>query len=541
MFKSVIIGVLLLCLGVTVSSGQSDDDDVVYWNYGMMETANLREKLFRDWINLAQQCEETGDLEGMLQACYIANRYIPNPQIDYQLGGLYASMGLENYVGQVGMYVDSAKACFNRAIALDSGYVAAYYGMLEVYEQTNDVDSVLALGEIMIKKDLAGNTPDLYYKMAISYAEKSDYNNADRILDNFATKTQTWYAYLLDAAINFEAGRKTDGLKALEKYFLAPERKAVELIRYMSARNLLPEEIKLAMQYADSLEQFVEDKDLMKKFSLSLLEATSYCDKFDKKEIKKIEKIAKKYIQSEAVKNVIIANLELAKGDEDDAFEKYTEYAAAGLQTMHSAVMATFRHAFPEKSREILALDPSLFVCKSRLEYRDMLGLLGEHEQDADILLAVTYNMLQSDSVFCYYFYYIGEIYGQKKNRDSAITYFAQAVECDSSNLIYKNSYAYFLALEGVQLDEALELSRSCVHEEPNSPYYLDTYGWVNFLLGNADIAIENLTKASELMPDSSEIWRHLAEVLDTKAEKAKAAVARRRADELDNKKEKEE
>lgn len=540
MFKSVIIGMLLLCLGVTVSNGQSDDD-VVYWNYGMMETANLREKLFRDWIDLAQQCEETGDLEGMLQACYIANRYIPNPQIDYQLGGLYASMGLNNYVGQVGMYVDSAKACFNRAIALDSSYVAAYDGMLEVYEQTGEVDSTLAIGEIMLKKNLAGNTPDLYYKMAISYAGKNDYENANRILEEFAKNTRTWYAYLLDAAINFEAGRKTDGLSALEKYFLAPERKADELIRYMSARNLLPEEIKLAVQYADSLEQFVENNSLMKLVSLSLMEATSYCNKFDKKEIKKIEKIAKKYIQSEAEKNIIIANLELAKGDEDDAFQKYMEYAGTGSQTMHSAVFATLRYAFPAKAREILALDPSLLVCKNRAEYRDMLALLGNTENDADKLLAVTYNMLQSDSVFCYYFYYIGEMYELKKNRDSALTYFAEAVECDSSNLIYKNSYAYFLALEGVQLDEALELSRSCVQAEPDSPYYLDTYGWVNFLLGNADIAIENLTKASELMPDSSEIWRHLAEVLDTKAEKAKAAGARRRADELDYKKKKEE
>jgi tetratricopeptide (TPR) repeat protein len=58
------------------------------------------------------------------------------------------------------------------------------------------------------------------------------------------------------------------------------------------------------------------------------------------------------------------------------------------------------------------------------------------------------------------------------------------------------NNYAYYLALRGEKLDEALKMSEKSNVLSPNNAAYEDTYGWVLYKLGRYADAKEWVGKA---------------------------------------------
>ena len=64
-----------------------------------------------------------------------------------------------------------------------------------------------------------------------------------------------------------------------------------------------------------------------------------------------------------------------------------------------------------------------------------------------------------------------------------------------------------------VDLEKAEEMSKSTVDRNPNSPVYLDTYGWVLFRLGKYPEAVTALQTAVKNDPSKSgEIIEHLGD-----------------------------
>ena len=56
-------------------------------------------------------------------------------------------------------------------------------------------------------------------------------------------------------------------------------------------------------------------------------------------------------------------------------------------------------------------------------------------------------------------------------------------------NAMVLNNYAYFLSLEGRDLERALAMAGRAIVLEENNPTYLDTYAWVLYRLGRYDEA----------------------------------------------------
>jgi tetratricopeptide (TPR) repeat protein len=88
-------------------------------------------------------------------------------------------------------------------------------------------------------------------------------------------------------------------------------------------------------------------------------------------------------------------------------------------------------------------------------------------------------------------------------------------IKNDPQNLMAKNNYSYFLALEGKELDKAKELSGETIIKEPENSTYLDTYGWILFTRGEYNDAKIYLEKAIKISKEQdAEILFHFAEVL---------------------------
>lgn len=75
------------------------------------------------------------------------------------------------------------------------------------------------------------------------------------------------------------------------------------------------------------------------------------------------------------------------------------------------------------------------------------------------------------------------------------------------------NALGYSFADRNIRLNEAKILIQTAHKLSPNDHYILDSLGWVEYRLGNYELAIEYLRKAHSIQPDP-EISAHLGEVL---------------------------
>jgi tetratricopeptide (TPR) repeat protein len=74
------------------------------------------------------------------------------------------------------------------------------------------------------------------------------------------------------------------------------------------------------------------------------------------------------------------------------------------------------------------------------------------------------------------------------------------------------NFYGYLLALMNRDLDKAEALIQTALRHEPDNGYYVDSLGWVYFVRGEYEQAVETLQRASRLAGDDPVIYEHLGD-----------------------------
>ena len=82
-----------------------------------------------------------------------------------------------------------------------------------------------------------------------------------------------------------------------------------------------------------------------------------------------------------------------------------------------------------------------------------------------------------------------GEAVYKLNRKQEAFKLFEKAVELDRENYIAMNNYAYYLSLDGGDLDKAERMSGKVVERFPNNATYLDTHAWVLFKKGEYKLA----------------------------------------------------
>lgn len=77
----------------------------------------------------------------------------------------------------------------------------------------------------------------------------------------------------------------------------------------------------------------------------------------------------------------------------------------------------------------------------------------------------------------------LGDTYHELGNTDKCMEAYDSALVYNPTNVSVLNNYAYYLSLEGRDLQRALEMSRKTIDAEPDNATYVDTYMWVLFML----------------------------------------------------------
>lgn len=98
-------------------------------------------------------------------------------------------------------------------------------------------------------------------------------------------------------------------------------------------------------------------------------------------------------------------------------------------------------------------------------------------------------------------------------NVDAAIADFRSVLAADPDNMEAMNALGYTLADSNRQLDEATALLERALANQPDEPAIIDSWGWLQYRLGNLEVAEDTLRRAWDMLPDP-DIGVHLAEVL---------------------------
>lgn len=116
-----------------------------------------------------------------------------------------------------------------------------------------------------------------------------------------------------------------------------------------------------------------------------------------------------------------------------------------------------------------------------------------------------------------------------------AITLMEEMLERMPNNYTIMNNLAYMLADSNQQLDKALEYARKACQNEMGNPVYLDTYAYIQCLLGHYEEAHQALLRTIQLHEARNEsipweVFKHLGMAQEGLGKKAEAAAAYRRA-----------
>jgi tetratricopeptide (TPR) repeat protein len=81
-------------------------------------------------------------------------------------------------------------------------------------------------------------------------------------------------------------------------------------------------------------------------------------------------------------------------------------------------------------------------------------------------------------------------------------------------DLVVLNNLAHLLSVEGANLEHALQLAQQAATLAPRNAGARDTLGWVQYRLGQNEVAVQQLLEANRLAPETAIVEYHLGKAL---------------------------
>ncbi|MFH1195999.1 MAG: tetratricopeptide repeat protein [bacterium] len=128
----------------------------------------------------------------------------------------------------------------------------------------------------------------------------------------------------------------------------------------------------------------------------------------------------------------------------------------------------------------------------------------------------------------------LGMIFNSKKEWEKCDYYYSKALKVDSTDATLLNNYAYSLSVRGIELDRALKMVSKALESDPENSSFLDTIGWIYYMLGDYEKAEEHVLKSLKVESANSEVLDHLAQIYNKIGNTQMAIEYLRKAVEVD-------
>jgi tetratricopeptide (TPR) repeat protein len=125
-------------------------------------------------------------------------------------------------------------------------------------------------------------------------------------------------------------------------------------------------------------------------------------------------------------------------------------------------------------------------------------------------------------------------IYNGMKSYQISDSLYEKALELKPDDPLINNNYSYSFATRSIQLERALKMIKISIAADSLNSSYLDTMGWVYYMLGDYESAKTYIEKAIKVGGKSSVILDHLADVEFKLGNKRKAVELWQNAFDLD-------
>jgi len=141
--------------------------------------------------------------------------------------------------------------------------------------------------------------------------------------------------------------------------------------------------------------------------------------------------------------------------------------------------------------------DSIISLCRAARQYNPeemafyyYQGMAYYREEDYDHALEAFQNGLSvidddsSPEIVSDFYAVMGDLLFQKERKHEAFEAYDSCLQWKPDNIGCLNNYAYYLSLEGCNLEEAELMSYKTIKAEPKNATYLDTYAWILFMEG---------------------------------------------------------
>ena len=105
----------------------------------------------------------------------------------------------------------------------------------------------------------------------------------------------------------------------------------------------------------------------------------------------------------------------------------------------------------------------------------------------------------------------------ERNNKNEAFNYLNKALAIDPNDPTLLNNYAYYLAIENMELERAERMSLKTIEQDPLNASFLDTYAYVLMKQGKYNLAFFYIQRAMEYdksEPKNSELIEHCGDIL---------------------------
>ena len=106
----------------------------------------------------------------------------------------------------------------------------------------------------------------------------------------------------------------------------------------------------------------------------------------------------------------------------------------------------------------------------------------------------------------------LGDVYHSTDNHNKSDQSYEDALKNDPNNDHVLNNYSYYLSERKTNLEKAAKMSTKLIELFPENGTYLDTHGWVLYVLGEYEEAEKYLKRAMGLIDDGT-IVEHYGDV----------------------------
>lgn len=119
-----------------------------------------------------------------------------------------------------------------------------------------------------------------------------------------------------------------------------------------------------------------------------------------------------------------------------------------------------------------------------------------KYEECIEALLTGKELVLENKPLLLEFYQLLGDAYHKTSEHANSDSYYELALGIDPENTYVLNNYAYYLSVRKVKLEKAAEMAATCNEVMPGQPSYMDTYGWILFIMKDYTKAEEWLRKA---------------------------------------------